>query len=71
MSDPHVMAYGACFGCGRPFGFNPRLVPSYENQPICGRCVERVNPMREANGLPPITVPAGAYEPAPEAEVFG
>ena len=63
-----------CFGCGKYFSFNPELVPSIRvnsqgrpdprgvRQPICRTCVERVNPKRITNGLPPIVIPEGAYE---------
>jgi hypothetical protein len=65
-----------CFGCGKYFSFNPELVPSIRvnskgkpdprgvREPICRTCVERVNPKRIANGLPPIVIPEGAYEVA-------
>jgi hypothetical protein len=68
----YVIAMGECFGCRRLFSFNPELVPSItppgrtEREPICQACVDRANPMRAKNGLPPIEVRRGAYEPAPE-----
>jgi len=31
--------------------------------PICGNGVERINPIRITNGLPPIQILAGAYAP--------
>jgi hypothetical protein len=56
-----------CFGCKRVFSFNPDRVPSIPvdgvRQPVCRDCVERVNPQRVANGLEPIRVLPGAYEP--------
>ena len=60
-----MVAISACFGCGRPFSYNPDLVPSIVvegvRQPICGNCVELANPRRVANGLDPIEVLPGAY----------
>lgn len=61
------IAYGDCFGCGRPFWFSPTRVPSTRDadgvrQPICADCVARANPRRVANGLPPIEPLAGAYD---------
>jgi hypothetical protein len=32
-------------------------------QPLCGVCVTVANPQRTRNGLAPIPVPPGAYEP--------
>ena len=70
-----MYATAPCFGCGNLFSFAPDLVPSIrvnaQNQPdpngrrepICEACVERVNPRRVANGLEPIVVRPGAYEP--------
>lgn len=63
----YIFAMSRCFGCDAVFQYNPDLVPSIpvngERQPVCGRCVERVNPMRIENGLPPIVPLPGAYEP--------
>lgn len=62
----YMLALGPCFGCQRTFSFNPELVPSItvdgERRPVCRSCVERVNPKRAANGLPPIVPPRGAYD---------
>lgn len=62
----YLMVMGPCFGCGRLFAFSAERVPSVvvdgARQPICADCVARTNPMREANGLEPITVLPGAYE---------
>jgi len=55
--------------------FNPLRVPSIrptENsprEPICRACVERANPMRIANGLPPIAILPDAYEAIDEQEL--
>lgn len=63
----YMTVIGPCFGCKRTFSYNATWVPSirYEGQrePICRDCVERVNPLREANGLEPIRVHPDAYEP--------
>lgn len=74
-----IFCYGPCYGCGQVFGFNPDLVPSIRidadtgevaptgvRQPVCGMCVARANPARAANGVPPIVVAPGAYEPGRE-----
>ena len=69
----YAMVLGDCYGCGRPFGFNPVRVPSIRingvRQPICQNCVARANPMRIENGLPPIEPFPDAYEPCDEAEL--
>jgi len=69
-----MWAMGECFACHRVFTFNAVRVPSIralngrpdqrgKAEPICRHCVERINPTRIANGLPPIQIPAGAYAP--------
>lgn len=67
----YAMAYSPCFGCNRVFGYNPVSVPSINfdgtKEPICRSCVERVNPMREKNGLPPIAPLPDAYEAVEES----
>jgi hypothetical protein len=45
----HVNAYG-------------RPDPTGARAPICRECVERANPRRIENGLPPIVILEGAYE---------
>jgi hypothetical protein len=69
----YVMATSACFGCKRLFSYNPVRVPSITidgvRQPVCEACVERVNPMRAKNGLPPIVPLPDAYEPCDESEL--
>ena len=69
----YAMAVSACFGCGRAFGYNPHKVPSIPikgvKQPICRMCVERVNPMRKANGVPEIIPDPEANEMIPEEEL--
>jgi hypothetical protein len=67
----YMMAYSACIGCGKLFGYNPHSVPSSsavtgEREPICRTCVERINPLRIARHLPPIVPAPDAYEPAEE-----
>lgn len=68
-----AMAMSGCIGCGRLFSFNPMRVPSITikgtREPICLVCVERVNPMRIANGLEPITPLPGAYDACDESEL--
>lgn len=61
-----MVVFGTCYGCGRTFMFNATKVPSVsadgKRQPICGDCVARINPIREAKGLDPIRVLPGAYD---------
>jgi len=69
----YAFAMGLCFGCKRPFTFNPVRVPSVvvdgERYPICAGCVERANPLRAKNGLPLIVPLPGAYDPCDESEL--
>jgi hypothetical protein len=65
-----VFCLGLCYGCKRMFSFNPELVPSIvvngEREPVCATCVAVANPKRIANGLEPIRILPGAYEPQEE-----
>lgn len=67
----YLIATAPCVGCSTPFSFNPERVPSIEvegvKRPICRNCIERVNPQRIANGLPPCIPLRGAYA---EMEAF-
>jgi len=69
----YLMAMGPCFGCGKPFMFNPNHVPSItikgEREPICKTCIERANPLRKANGIPEVVIDPRAYEPMDENEL--
>ena len=69
----YALAMSPCIGCGQVFGYNPTRVPSItingEREPICRFCVARVNPIRKANGLPPIVPLPDAYEPVDESEL--
>lgn len=62
-----MFCLGTCYGCKRPFSFNPDLVPSIPiegvKEPICQDCVNIANPRRRENGLAEIMVLPGAYEP--------
>jgi hypothetical protein len=58
-----------CFVCGKLFSGNPRRVPSYQNQPICRDCIEKVNKRRAETGQPLWPVPPDAYEAVDEAEL--
>lgn len=68
-----VYCTGVCFGCKRLFSFNPHRVPSIPingvREPVCRECVDRVNPQRKANGLPPIVPFPDAYDPIDESEL--
>lgn len=59
----YMTAMGTCFGCKRLFSFNPRSVPSFKGEPICGTCIAIVNAKRKASGLPLWPVAKDAYEP--------
>lgn len=69
----YVLAHSTCFGCGRPFGYNPHRVPSIRingvREPICASCVEIANTERVKRGLDPIVPLPDAYEPMDEAEL--
>jgi len=69
----YAIVWSPCVGCGRVFGFNPHRVPSVPingvREPICRDCVDRSNPTRIANGLEPIRILPGAYEPIHESEL--
>jgi hypothetical protein len=70
----YVLATGSCVGCRRLFSFNPLRVPSCSavtgsREPICQDCVDRVNPVRIANGLAPIVPLPGAYDAAEKGEL--
>lgn len=71
---PHVIVIGACGGCERLFGFNPKLVPVVtvggEHKPICQACVNRRNLQRFAENRPVIEVPPGAYASLDDAEIM-
>jgi hypothetical protein len=71
----YVITHGECFCCRQIFAFNPVRVPSLRSpisgvrEPVCGSCIERVNPLRVANGLAPIVPLPGAYEACHESEL--
>lgn len=71
----YAFCVGACCGCGALFTFNPLRVPSAVHpktgvrEPICKDCVERANPIRVQNGLPPIVPHDDAYSFANEEEL--
>lgn len=60
-------ALARCYGCQRPFGCNPGIVPSIivngVREAICPQCVEQANPHRIERGLAPIVPAPGAYDP--------
>jgi hypothetical protein len=69
----YAIVMSPCFGCGRPFAYNPHRVPSVtvngRREPICQHCLTIVNPRRRANGLPEIVPLPDAYEPIDEHEL--
>lgn len=77
------LCHSLCISCGSLFGFNPELVPSIRarqvegrlvedpaapREAVCRRCIERANPVRVKNGLEPINILPGAYDPVDESE---
>jgi hypothetical protein len=56
-----LLGFAPCFVCARPFGFNPSKVPTWNAEPICGPCIEKVNEARRKQGEPEITVDPQAY----------
>lgn len=64
-----------CILCGRVFGFNPVRVPSVmvrgRREPVCETCHKAAQEKQRAAGVEvwPDPLP-GAYEGAPEEEVF-
>lgn len=69
----YVFAMAPCVGCKQIFSFNPVRVPSLTwngtRQPICRACVDRINPKRIANGVPPIVPLPDAYAECEEGEL--
>jgi hypothetical protein len=66
--------YAACIGCARYFGYDPDTVPSTSSitgrrEALCRSCVVYANQQRNAMGMDPITVAAGAYGPTREDEL--
>lgn len=68
-----VVVISPCIGCQLPFSYHPHLVPSVvvkgQREPVCEDCVRNANPLRIANGLEPIAILPGAYEPCEESEL--
>lgn len=66
-----MWCHGHCYTCRAFISFAPTKVPSLpanlthtgEKEPVCRACIERANPDRKKNGLPPIVILEGAYEP--------
>lgn len=71
----YALCTSHCFGCHRLFSYNPMRVPSIRDpqtgskEPICQACVDRANPQRVRNGLPPIVPAPDAYEACDESEL--
>jgi len=69
----YAIVTSPCVGCTRIFGYNPHRVPSIrikgKREPICKECIERTNPLREANGLDKIIPHSDAYEGFSEYEL--
>ena len=56
-----AFALGPCWACGRTFTFAPELVPTFNGEPLCRRCIAEVNARRGGLGLAPFPILAGAY----------
>lgn len=81
MGEGYAIVMSPCFGCGIVFSYNPHKVPSIKvdsqgrpsptgtREPICGVCVFAANIKRAENGLDPIVVLPGAYEPISEGQL--
>jgi hypothetical protein len=65
----YAIAIGPCLVCHKHFGYNPRRVPSKQNEPVCNGCMNHVNRKREQLGLEPFQIHPEAYEPVSEAEL--
>ncbi len=69
----YAIVTSTCFGCKGVFSYNPHRVPSISiegvREPVCLSCVEKVNPVREANGLALISLHPEAYQPIHEGEL--
>jgi len=63
----YVWILGRCYACTRLFQFNAALVPSLlvegVREPICERCIPRINEKRREIGNEPIVPLPGAYDP--------
>ena len=72
--EGYIVMFGDCVCCQRHFSFNPNKVPSLRvrgiKEPVCRNCVDQANVIRKKNNFPEIPILDGAYEPAPESEVF-
>jgi len=68
-----VFAMGRCFGCQRPFSFNPHKVPSHRvngvREPVCEACMAFVNAKRKEAGLDPHPIDPEAYSAMPESDL--
>ena len=68
----YVFVLGQCVACKKTFSFHPHKVPSLpvngNREPVCRDCIEKANPIRIEQGLPPLTYASDAYEACPESE---
>ena len=62
--------FSECFGCQQLFSYHPDHVPSHRvngvREPICRKCIEKVNSIRIARGDEPFIIHPDAYEPKEE-----
>lgn len=66
----YAFAMSGCYVCGKDFLYHPRLVPSFEGEPVCKVCIKIVNGKRLAKGYEPWPVAEGAYDPCDESELY-
>ena len=66
----YAYAMSECWICEKKFMYNPKLVPSFEGQPVCKDCIEIVNKKRKAKGYDLWPVAEGAYDPCDESELY-
>ncbi len=59
----YMTGLAPCFCCHRLFTFNVERVPSYQGEPICESCIERVNAKRREAGRPEWPVFPDSYDP--------
>lgn len=62
----YTIATSSCFGCKNIFTFNPKFVPSINNQAICKNCIETANKVRKENKMDELKIHPEAYKPQKE-----
>lgn len=57
-----VWGLGSCIDCGRIFVFNAAKGFQPEDSKICRDCIDKINGLRELDGLPPLGAQPGEPE---------